>query len=87
MWLLGRQIIDTCTVWFVFSYPQCRLGNALQVYTRTQVLSRKHLTLKNGANYKGMGSATERQTLIQSSFCLREGKSVVRASRFRVHRI
>ncbi len=34
-----------------------------------------------------MGSATERQTLIQSSFCLREGKSVVRASRFRVHRI
>ncbi len=34
-----------------------------------------------------MGSAAERQTLIQSSFCLREGKFAVTASRFRVHRI
>jgi len=42
---------------------------------------------KNRANYKGMGSETERQTLIQSSFWLREGLFVVRASRFRVHRV
>jgi hypothetical protein len=58
------------------------------LYTRKQVLSRKHQTLKkNRANYKGMGSATQRQTLIQSSFCLREGLYVLRASRFRVHRV
>ncbi len=34
-----------------------------------------------------MGSATERQTLIQSSFRLREGKLAVSASRFRVQRV